>query len=120
VEGVLCGLTRPREKLYERINARVEKMIEAGLVEEVKRLHSRNVPRESNSINSPGYKEVYDFLEEKISFKEMIELIKRNSRRYAKRQMTWFRKEKEVRWFEVGENTAKQILEYIKSSLKIW
>jgi tRNA dimethylallyltransferase len=93
---VQIGLERPREELYERINIRVDKMIIDGLVEEVISVLSF---KHKQALQTVGYKEIFDHLEGKYSLEEAIELIKRNTRRYAKRQMTWFRRNKEITWF---------------------
>jgi len=90
------GLERPREELYERINRRVDTMIEQGLLEEAKSL----LPyKNHNALQTVGYKEMFDFLENKQTWEETIRLIKQNTRHYAKRQMTWFKKDKEIHWF---------------------
>ncbi len=90
-------LNTPRTLLYERINQRVDQMIEAGLVEEVKSLHSK---KELNALNTVGYKELFSYLENKLSLEEAIQLIKQNSRRYAKRQLTWFNHQGDFETFE--------------------
>lgn len=82
-------LNPPREVLYERINRRVDVMIKQGLADEAKRLHPH---RNLNSLQTVGYRELFDHFEGKVSFDEAVELIKRNTRRYAKRQLTWFKK----------------------------
>lgn len=84
-----------REKLYERINKRVDIMIQEGLVDEVKAL-IKKYDELPTAIQGLGYKEVVLYIEQKISYEEMIEKIKQETRRYAKRQMTWFRKNKEI------------------------
>lgn len=89
------GLERPREELYERINRRVDAMIAAGLEEEARRVYPL---REHNSLQTVGYRELFDYFDGKISREEAIRLIKQNSRHYAKRQMTWFRADKTIRW----------------------
>ena len=86
-----------REKLYERINQRVDVMIEKGLIEEVKNLRKK-YNKFPTAMQGLGYKEVVDFLENKISYDEMVEKIKQESRHYAKRQLTWFRKNKDITW----------------------
>jgi tRNA dimethylallyltransferase len=106
---VKIGLELPREVLYDRINARVDKMIGNGLLEEVRVL----LPfRNLNALQTVGYSEIFDYLEAKISLEDAIELIKKNTRQYAKRQVTWFKKDKEIKWF------APSDLEGIKSYLK--
>lgn len=90
------GLERPRQELYERINRRVDIMLEQGLLEEAKKL----LPYKShNALQTVGYKEIFDFLEGKQSWEETIRLIKQNTRHYAKRQMTWFKKDTTIQWF---------------------
>jgi tRNA dimethylallyltransferase len=89
------GITRERNDLYDRINLRVDRMMEAGLVEEVRSLVDyRNMP----ALNTVGYKEIFDYLDEKISLEEAVSLIKRNTRRYAKRQMTYWGRDDEIAW----------------------
>jgi len=103
---VIFGITWERKKLYERINTRVDKMISAGLIEEVKRLKEKGYHwRKQNSLNTVGIKEVFEYLEGGITYERMLDLIKRNSRRFAKRQMTWFRREKGVKWIDADEET---------------
>lgn len=111
INPINIGLQLPREILYNRINLRVDSMIKRGLMAEVKRLRLNGCDRNTVSINSPGYIEIYDYLEGKIDLEEAVELIKRNTRRYAKRQITWFRKEKDVRWF--SPNDIDEIIGYI-------
>jgi tRNA dimethylallyltransferase len=102
VYGVMqIGLKWERKVLYERINRRVDFMLEKGLVEEAERLPKRGVPRTVNALNTVGYKEVFNFLDGIIDKNMMIELIKRNSRRFAKRQMTWFRADERIHWMQV-------------------
>lgn len=105
---IKIGLNRPREELYQRINDRVDKMIEDGLLDEVKALYS---VKHLNALNTVGYKEMFDYLDGKLKFDEAIELIKRNSRRYAKRQLTWWARDKEIKWFQPDQ--INSIIEYI-------
>jgi tRNA dimethylallyltransferase len=105
------GLSVERKILYERINERVDQMMQGGLLEEAKQLFDF---RHYNSLQTVGYKELFTHLEEKISLDEAIELIKRNSRRYAKRQLTWFNKDKEIYWFSPED---QEIVEFIKKKL---
>ena len=100
-DACLIGLTDDRTVLYDRINKRVDVMYETGLVEEVKALFDEGIPAESQSIRAIGYKELYDYFKGLISLEESKELIKRNSRRYAKRQYTWFNNQMDVTWFKV-------------------
>jgi tRNA dimethylallyltransferase len=110
---IKIGLDRPRDVLYKRINSRVDEMVRLGLEDEAKRLYDfRNL----NALNSVGYKEFFDVFDGKISRERAIELIKRNSRRYAKRQLTWWGKDKEIKWFK-PENVG-DIIEYIEETIK--
>ena len=112
-EILKIGLERPREELYLRINQRVDNMVINGLEEEAKTLFNL---RDLNALNSVGYNEFFDFFEGKIPKEKAVELIKRNTRRFAKRQMTWWGKDKSIRWFN-PENT-EEIIGYIESKLK--
>lgn len=93
---IKIGLELPREVLYKRIDERVDEMMKAGLAEEAQKLISLKY---LNALQTVGYKELFDLFENKTSLDEAVDLIKRNSRRYAKRQLTWFRKDKEIQWF---------------------
>ncbi len=108
-------ITMQRERLYERINKRVDLMLEEGLIDEVKGILDK-YKEFPTSMQALGYKETRDYLENKISKEEMIEKIKQESRRYAKRQLTWFRKNREAIWIE---NTEKSNEEIIKKILEI-
>jgi tRNA dimethylallyltransferase len=110
---IKIGLERPRNDLYKRINSRVDDMVRRGLEDEAKRLYNfRNL----NALNSLGYKEFFDVFDGKISREKAIELIKRNSRRYAKRQLTWWSKDKDIRWFQPEQ--IQEIIEYIEETLR--
>ena len=93
---VKIGVDMPREKLYERIDKRVDMMLDAGLESEARAVYPY---KHLNSLQTVGYREMFDFFDGKISREEAVELVKRNSRRYAKRQMTWFRRDGEITWF---------------------
>ena len=97
------GLNWEREVLYKNIETRVDEMIDAGLVDEVKSILSADYSTELNSLNTVGYKEVISHLNVEYNLERAIELIKRNTRRFAKRQMTWFRKDKNIHWFDVQD-----------------
>ena len=95
-EIVKIGVTLPREELYARIDRRVDAMMAAGLEEEARRM----LPyRHLNALQTVGYKELFDYFDGQITRDEAVSLIKRNSRRYAKRQLTWFRRDAGIRWF---------------------
>lgn len=111
---VVIGLQMEKELLYDRINSRVDKMISDGLVEEVKNL----LPfKKYNALQTVGYKEIIEYLENKISLDEAIDIIKKNTRNYAKRQMTWFRKMKNITWFEAAE--TEKIIQYLSLRVKV-
>jgi len=109
---IKIGLDMDRKELYKRINNRVDLMIEKGLEKEVKSLSDQKL---CNSMQTVGYSEWFDYFDGKISIDRVIELIKQNSRRYAKRQMTWFRKDKDIKWFlpekrdEIVDNIKEEI-----------
>ena len=105
-------LTRNREELYGRINKRVDIMIQKGLVEEAKKVYN-NYEDSLYKISAIGYKELFNYFDGKVSLEEAIEDIKRESRRYAKRQMTWFRKEKDYLIYNLSEISEKEIIEDI-------
>lgn len=94
----MVGLSMARESLNERINLRVDQMMEEGLLEEVKAVHHL---KESNALQTLGYRELFEFLEGKCTIQDALEKMKTNTRRFAKRQMTWFRRDKRVEWIEV-------------------
>ena len=97
------GLELPKEELHQNINSRVDQMIRQGLIEEVKELMPY---RNLNALQTVGYPEIFEYLDEKISLNEAIEEIKKNTRQYAKRQMTWFRRDKEIKWFNAHQEDA--------------
>ncbi|MGA9288333.1 MAG: tRNA (adenosine(37)-N6)-dimethylallyltransferase MiaA [Anaerobacillus sp.] len=105
---VNVGLTMDREPLYERINRRVDIMMETGLLEEARRLHRAGV-RNCQSVQAIGYKEIYQFIEGRLSLEDAVSELKQNSRRYAKRQLTWFRHQMEMDWFDMTEQREEKI-----------
>lgn len=109
---IKLGIDMERERLYERINRRVDVMMQQGLEQEARAVYHL---RELNSLQTVGYREMFDYFDGKISRDEAIELIKRNSRRYAKRQMTWFRRDEDIKWVDTAN---KQIIEeYLDSKI---
>lgn len=113
------GLNWNREILYKRINDRVDRMIESGLVNEVNKLLDEAYSFDLNSLNTVGYKEIISYLKQEITLERAIELIKRNTRRYAKRQMTWFKKDTRIKWLDVNDiNELEQITGKIILELK--
>lgn len=112
------GLNWEREVLYSNIEKRVDQMIDLGLVEEVKSILRNGYPKELNALNTVGYKEIIEHFEGKISLDRAVELIKRNTRRYAKRQLTWFRKDERIKWYDVkSENDLQHISSDIYSKI---
>ena len=113
---IFIGLTTDRDVLYDKINLRVDKMIDEGLLDEVRSLYDKKIYTKP-IINGIGYKEVYEYFDNKISYKEMIDKIKQNSRRYAKRQYTFFKNQMNINWFNVDyesfDNTINEVKEFI-------
>ncbi len=114
----MIGLNMDRNELYKRINYRVDLMIEKGLVREVEYLLSLGYNKTLVSMKAIGYKEIIMYLEGIISLDEAIEMIKKGSRNYAKRQLTWFRRDKRITWFEVDgyfsrDDLVEDIMNYI-------
>lgn len=110
--GIKIGLTLEREKLYQRINRRVDDMMKAGLLEEAKELYTF---KKLHTLNTVGYQELFDYIEDKLTLEQAVELIKQNTRNYAKRQLTWFKKDKGVFWF--GPDEKNEIIKYTDSIL---
>ncbi len=110
---IKIGLSRPREELYTRIDARMDIMLTQGLLQEATNLYPK---KHLNALQTVGYREIFDFLEEKYDWEECLRLLKRNSRHYAKRQLTWFQKDTQIKWFPVEE--LEEIKTYIQSLSK--
>lgn len=109
---IKIGLSREREELYERINKRVDIMIEEGLIDEVKSVYEH---KNLNSLNTVGYKEIIKYLDGEWDLQFAIEKIKQNSRIYSRKQMTWFKRDEEIKWFH--PDNVKEIMEYINSRI---
>ena len=109
---IKIGLELPREEIYERINRRVDLMMEEGLLEEVQSLYEF---KHLNSLQTVGYKEIFDYLDGKTELDFAVDEIKKNTRRYAKRQLTWYRKDENIKWFSPFEK--EEILDYILNHL---
>lgn len=105
---IKIGLNRDREELYNRINQRVDQMMEDGLLDEVKGLVDK---RQTNALNTVGYKELFDYLDGRWPLDEAVERIKGNTRRYARKQLTWFKRDENMRWFHPDD--IQDILNYI-------
>ena len=102
---IVFGLEWDREKLYSRIDMRVDKMLEAGLVDEVKRLAEMGYDKGGTAMQGIGYKEVLDYLKGNLGFDETVYILKRDTRHYAKRQLTWFRRIEGINWLKADENS---------------
>lgn len=107
---IKIGFTAPRTTVYERINQRVDLMMQEGLLEEAKKLYPH---RQLNALQTVGYKELFDFFDNEITLEEAVEEIKKNTRRYAKRQLTWFRKDENIHWFDY-KTIPNEIIAYLK------
>jgi len=107
---IKTGISRPREELFQRINQRVDQMMKNGLDDEAGKLYPF---KDLNALNTVGYKELFDYFDSKITREKAVELIKRNTRRFAKRQMTWWNKDPEIEWF--GAEEIVKIINYIGS-----
>ena len=103
------GLVREREELYERIDRRMDEMLSQGLLKEATALYEY---KNKYALQTVGYQELFDFIDNKYDYSEAVRLLKRNSRRYAKRQLTWFKKDKEIKWFHPHEED--ELINYIK------
>ena len=105
---VKIALNRPREELYERINRRVDQMMSDGLLDEARALYPK---KEFNALNTVGYKELFDYLDGRWPLEEAVERIKGNTRRYARKQLTWYKKDEQIRWFHPDDKQS--IIDYI-------
>ncbi|MBP3789828.1 MAG: tRNA (adenosine(37)-N6)-dimethylallyltransferase MiaA [Prevotella sp.] len=99
------ALNRPREELYERINLRVDQMMDSGLLDEARTLYPQ---RELNALNTVGYKELFAYLDGKWELSEAVERMKGNTRRYARKQLTWFKNDPDIQWIELGNGTSAE------------
>ena len=116
-DAIFIGLTTSRENLYSRIDNRVDEMIKSGLLDEVKKLYDNNIKSRS-IMTGIGYKELYLYFDKKISLDEAIELIKKNTRHYAKRQYTWFKNQFDVHWYDVCLENFSKTIEEVSRDLK--
>ena len=122
-DAYFVGLTLPRELLYERINLRVDLMMKNGLQGEMESLIKQGLTRENQSMKAIGYKEWFDYYDHQIDLNDVLELIKKHSRQYAKRQYTWFKNQFDVHWYDVNlenfEQTIEQVTDDIEKILKV-
>jgi len=108
------GVLWNREELYERINKRIDSMVENGLIDEIKFLLKKGYKWNLNSMNAIGYRQFKDYLEGKDTLENCIEKLKRDTRRYAKRQLTWFNRDKSIKWFENYEDAEKEVKKFLE------
>ncbi|HWO78044.1 MAG TPA: tRNA (adenosine(37)-N6)-dimethylallyltransferase MiaA [Bacillus sp. (in: firmicutes)] len=122
-QAAIIGLTMERDLLYDRINQRVDAMMEAGLLDEVKKLYDQGI-RGTQSVQGIGYKELYEYFDGTADLEHAVEKLKKNSRNYAKRQLTWFRNQLDVKWFDMTDISAiekkiEEISQYLAGKLKL-
>lgn len=118
-DACLIGLTRDREELYDRINRRVDILAHNGLFDEVKSLMDMGLSEDDISMKGIGYKEIFEYFNQKLSYEDTIELIKKNTRHYAKRQLTWFRRYDKMNWINLSEYLNEgDVMEDIAQCLK--
>lgn len=116
---IIIVLNRDRQALYDRINLRVDIMLKNGLIEEVKGLLEKGYTKDMISMQGIGYKEIIKYFDGEYTLDEAIEIIKRDSRRYAKRQLTWFRRYEDAKWFEIDKfDSAKELKDAVVSYVK--
>ena len=106
------GIKLNKKELIQRIDQRIEQMIKQGLVEEVKEL-VKKYPSDISALKTIGYQEIISYLQNKISLEEAIDLIKKNTRQYARRQTTWFKKDKTIKWIENVEEAEKLVKDFL-------
>jgi tRNA dimethylallyltransferase len=107
------GLDWSRKELYERIERRVDRMMQEGFLDEVRTLKEMGLNPSINALNSVGYKELFDYLDGKFGFEEAVALVKRNTRRFAKRQLTWFRADRRIRWIAMHGRSLEEVAAHI-------
>lgn len=116
-DAIVLGLTMDRARLYERINRRVDEMIEAGLIDEVKELLMRGAPIDCQAMQGIGYKEIAAYLRGESNLNAAVDLVKQSTRRFAKRQLTWFKKMPYIKWYDTEKITQAEIMEEVYNLL---
>lgn len=116
-DPIMICLNRDREELYDRINRRVDILVENGLLDEVKGLMDMGFTSENIAMKGIGYKEIIDYFNGDYDLDFAINLVKRNTRRYAKRQITWFKRYEDMKWFNLSEDNLEEIISWIKRKL---
>jgi len=121
IDPLLIGLERPRDELYDRINERVDAMMDAGLVKEVEALRSVGLDSENIAMQAIGYKELFACLDGKMSLSDAVEKIKTGSRHYAKRQFTWFRRYDKMKWLDISSfETETEAMRQMDGIVELW
>ena len=110
---IMVGLNMNREKLYERINLRVDKMLEEGWLSEIEQLLKNSIPTDAPALQGLGYKQLVLYLQGSISLEKAVELIKRDTRRFAKRQITWFKRDNRIYWIQMDNKKEREVIEEI-------
>jgi len=118
---ILIGLTRDRAELYDRINRRVEILVEQGLEDEVRGLMDMGLTQENISMKGIGYKEIMDYIQGQYTLEEAVEIVQKNTRHYAKKQLTWFRRYDKMKWYNISEfdsdeSAAEEIIKWLQTS----
>lgn len=114
---IMVALNRDREELYDRINRRVDILVDMGLLDEVKGLMDMGFTSDDIAMKGIGYKEIIDHLNGEYDLETAIELVKRNTRRYAKRQITWFKRYKDMKWFNLSEEGLEDVISWVKRNM---
>ena len=119
-DSILIGLRMERAALYERIDKRVDCMLEQGLLDEVRRLSSLGLSRRLPALQSIGYRQLLEYLDGQVSYEEAVEHIKQETRRFAKRQISWFKRDKRIIWYDVPDNPLDWIAEQAADQIGCW
>ena len=119
---ILIGLTRNRDQLYDRINKRVDALVEQGLFQEVQKLAALGLTADNISMKGIGYKEIFAYLDGRYTMEDAIDKIKKNTRHYAKKQLTWFRRYGKTKWcnisdFDSDEDAAEEVISWVRKSI---
>ena len=122
IESMMIGLTMDREQLYQRINLRVDRMIEQGLIQEARAIYETNYDRSLPAMRSIGYQQLFAYFEGTCSLEEAIEKIKQDTRRFAKRQLTWFRRDTRIKWYDVTnwDDVKDEMIERLAQETQDW
>ena len=117
-DALMIGLTMERALLYRRIDARVDRMLEQGLLEEVRRIYSLGLSRRLPAMQSIGYRQLFAYLDGQCSYADAVESVKRETRRYAKRQIAWFKRDQRIHWFDAASAPPEQLAETVAGEIR--